>query len=85
MAGRHHVEPLQRIGFVAGAQLVEKFGGIRKLPAEGCGDFSAYFIAAATNGRPDGREQVRAQRVKGGHHRNTGRGMARRLLSGLKG
>ena len=58
MAGGHHVEPLDRIGFVAGAKLVEPFGGFSKLGEELGGDFGADFVAAATDGWADGGEEV---------------------------
>ncbi len=58
MAGRHHVEPLDGIGFVAGAELIEPIGGICKLGLELSGDFRANFVAAASDGRASGGEQI---------------------------
>jgi hypothetical protein len=53
MAGGHHVEPLERVRLVAGAEFVEEVGGVGKFCGEGGGDFGAYFVAAATDGRAD--------------------------------
>ena len=58
MAGRNHVEPLDGIGLIAGAELVEPFGGIEELGEELSGDFGADFVAAASDGRADGGEEV---------------------------
>ena len=58
MAGRHHVEPLDGIGLVAGAEFVEPFGGFGKLGEELGGDFRADFVTATANGRADGGEEV---------------------------
>jgi hypothetical protein len=54
----HHVEPLDGIGFVAGAELIEPFRGIRKLRLKLDGDFGANFVTAAVNGGADGGEEV---------------------------
>jgi hypothetical protein len=59
VAGGHPVEPLERIGLVAGAKLVEPLGGMRELGLELDGDLGADFVAAAADGRTDGSEQVR--------------------------
>jgi hypothetical protein len=58
MAWRHHVKPLDGVGFVAGAEFVEPFGGIGKLRVELGGDFCADFVATAANGRADSGEEV---------------------------
>lgn len=58
VAGRHHVQPLDGIGLVASAELVEPLRGFGELGKKLGGDFGADFIAAATNGRPDGGEEV---------------------------
>jgi len=58
VAGGHHVEPLDGIGFVAGAEFVEPFGRISELGLKLDGDFGADFVAAAADGGADGGEQV---------------------------
>ncbi len=58
MAGRHHVEPLDGVGLVAGAEFVEVVGGVRELGEELGGDLCADFVAAAADGRADGGEEV---------------------------
>jgi len=56
VAGGHHVEPLERIGFFAGARLVEEIGGVGKLGCELNDEFGADFVAAGADGRADGGE-----------------------------
>ncbi len=58
VAGGHHVEPLDWIGLVTGAELGEPVGGFRELREELGGDFGADFVAAASDGRADGGEDV---------------------------
>ena len=58
VARRHHVEPLYGIGLVAGAEFVEPLGGFGKLRLKLGGNFGADFVAAATDGRADGGEEV---------------------------
>jgi hypothetical protein len=58
VARRHHVEPLQGVGLVAGAEFVEELGGAGELRGEGCGDVGADFVAATANRRADGRQQI---------------------------
>jgi hypothetical protein len=58
VAGGHHVEPLERVGFVAGAEFVEEFGGVGEFCGEVCGDFGADFVAASADGGADGGEHV---------------------------
>jgi hypothetical protein len=58
VAGRHHVEPLERVGFVASAQLVEPFRGVRELRLEGLRNLGANFVAAAADGGADGGNEV---------------------------
>src|SRR5215467_819260 len=58
MARRRHVEPLQRIWFVACPQLVEPVGGVRKLRLEFNRDFNADFVATTANGGTDCGDQV---------------------------
>lgn len=58
MAGGHHVEPLERVGLVAGAEFVEEFGGVGEFCGEVGGDFGADFVAAAADGGADGGEHV---------------------------
>lgn len=58
MAGGHHVEPLDGIGLVAGAELVEIGGGVRELGEELGGNFGADFVAAGADAGADGGEKV---------------------------
>jgi len=58
MAGGHHVEPLDGVGFVAGAEFVEPLGRLGELGEELAGDFRADFVAAAADGRADRGEEV---------------------------
>jgi len=58
VAGRGHVEPLDGIGLVAGAEFVEPGGGVGELREELSGDFDADFVAAASDGRAKGGEEV---------------------------
>src|SRR6266700_2902830 len=46
VARRHPVEPLQGIGFFAGAEFVKIFRGVRKLRSEFRDEFGADFVAA---------------------------------------
>lgn len=58
MAGRGHVEPLERIGLVAGAEFVEIRRRIEELREELRGDFGADFVAAWADAGADGRDEV---------------------------
>jgi len=58
VARRHPVEPLERIGLVAGAEFIEPVRSIRKLRFEFDGNFRADFVAAAPDRRADGSEQA---------------------------
>ena len=58
MAWRHHVEPLDGVGLVACAELVEVGGGVGELGEELGGDFGAYFVAAGTDAGADGGKEV---------------------------
>jgi hypothetical protein len=58
VARGHHVEPLDRIGFVASAEFVEPFRSVGELGVELGGDFGANFIAAWADGWADGGEEV---------------------------
>ena len=58
MAGGHHVEPLDGVGLVAGAEFVEVVGGVGELGEELGGDFGADFVAAAADAGADGGEEV---------------------------
>jgi hypothetical protein len=53
-----HVEPLERIGFVAGAKLVKPFVGVGELRRELRGDFGADFVAAGADGGAESGEDV---------------------------
>ncbi len=56
--GWHHVEPLNGIRLVAGAEFIEPGGGFGELREELGGDFGADFVAATADGRADGGEEV---------------------------
>ncbi len=58
MAGGHHVEPLDGVGLVAGAEFVEVVGGVGELGEELGGDFGADFVAAGADAGADGGEEV---------------------------
>ena len=58
VARRHHVQPLDWVGLIAGAEFVEPFGRIGKLRMKLDGDFRADFVAAAANRGADRGEQV---------------------------
>lgn len=59
VAGRSHVEPLQRVRFVTSAQFVKPVRSLWELRAKLRGDLSTNLIAAAADGRADSREQIR--------------------------
>ena len=54
VTGRHHVEPLDGIGLVAGAKFVKPFRCFGKLGEELGSDFRADFVAAAADGWTNG-------------------------------
>jgi len=58
VAGGHHVEPLDRVGLVAGAEFVKIVWGVRELGEELGGDFGADFVAAGADAGADGGEEV---------------------------
>lgn len=58
MAGGHHAKPLEGVGLIAGAKLVEPFGSIRKLSQIGGRDFGANFVATAADRRAERGEQI---------------------------
>jgi hypothetical protein len=58
VARRRHVEPLNGIGFVSGARLVEIVVGIGELRGEFRDKFDANFIATRANGRTERGEKV---------------------------
>ena len=64
MARRHHVKPLERVGFVTGAEFVEPIGSVWKLRSEFDSDFGANFVAAPSDSRTDGGEQIRGLRAE---------------------
>ena len=59
MARGRHVEPLQGIRLVAGAQFVEPFRSIWELRAKLRSHFCSYFVATAANRGADGGKEVR--------------------------
>jgi len=58
VAWGHHVEPLDRIGLVTGAEFVKPAGGVGELGVELDGDFGADFVTAAADGGTDGGEEI---------------------------
>jgi len=58
VAGGHHGEPLERVGFVAGAKLIEPFRGVGELGKEGGGDLGANLVATAADRRAKRGEQI---------------------------
>ncbi len=58
VARRHPIQPLDWIGLIAGAELIEPFGGIGKLRLKLDGDFGAHFVAATANRGADGGEEI---------------------------
>jgi hypothetical protein len=58
VAGRLHVEPLQRIGFLAGAGLVEVVGGIGELRGEFGDEVGGDFVAARADRGADGGKEI---------------------------
>ncbi len=58
VAGRHHVEPLERVGFFAGARLVEIVGGGGELRSELGDEFGTDFVAAGADAGADGGEKI---------------------------
>src|SRR5271165_1256785 len=58
MARGHLIEPLDGIGFVAGAEFVEKIWRVSKLRKKVGGNFRADLVAAASDGGTDGGENI---------------------------
>ena len=58
VARGHHAEPLQRIGLIAGARLIEIVGGIGELRRELGDEFRAHFIAAGAYGGAESGEEI---------------------------
>jgi hypothetical protein len=58
VAGGRHVEPLQRIGFIAGAWLIEIFGRISELRGELADEFGADFVTTGADGWSDSSEEI---------------------------
>lgn len=58
VAGRFHVEPLERIGFFAGAGLVEVVSGIGELRGEFGDKVGGDFVAARTDRRADRGKEI---------------------------
>ena len=58
MTRRRHIQPLQGIGFVAGAQFVEPLGSVWELRSKFRCHFGAHFVATAANRRTDGSKDV---------------------------
>jgi hypothetical protein len=64
VARRHHGEPLERVGLVAGAKFVEPFGSVGKLGEEGGGDLRADFVATTADSGAENGEQIRRSGAK---------------------
>ena len=64
MARGHHVEPLDGVRLIAGAEFGEPFWGFGKLGEELGGDFGADFVAATADGGADGGEEVSGVRFE---------------------
>ena len=64
VARRHHVEPLDGIRLVAGAEFLEPFWGIGKLRLKLSGDLGAHFVAAAPDRGADGGEEIGGPRAE---------------------
>ena len=58
MAGRLHVEPLERIGLFAGAGFVEIVGGVDELRGEFGDELGSDFITARADGGADGSNEI---------------------------
>lgn len=58
VARRHHIEPLDGVGFVAGAKLLEVGGSVGELREKLRGDFGTDFVTATADARADGGEDV---------------------------
>lgn len=58
VAGRHHIEPLERIGLFAAARFIEPFGGVSELRGELGEKLGADFVAAWSDGRTEGRKEA---------------------------
>jgi len=58
VAGRFHIEPLERIGLFTGAGLVEIVGGIGKLGGEFGYEVCSDFVTAGADGGADGGHEI---------------------------
>ena len=58
VAGRHHIEPLKRVGLFAGVRLIEVFGGIGELRGKLGDEFGADFVTARADAGTDGSEKI---------------------------
>ena len=58
MARGHHAEPLQRIGFIAGARLIEKARGIGELRVEFGDEIRADLVATGADGRAESGKEI---------------------------
>ena len=59
VARGHHVEPLEGVGLLTGAGLVEIVGGIGKLRSELGHEVGGDFVAAGADGGADGGKEIR--------------------------
>lgn len=64
VAGRFHVEPLERVGLVACAGFVEVVVGIGELGHEFGDEIGGDFVATRANGGADGSEEMRRLAAK---------------------
>ena len=58
MARGHHSEPLQRIGFIASARLIEIAGGIGELRVEFGDELRADLVATGADGRAESGKEI---------------------------
>jgi len=58
MARGHHVEPLQGIGFIASARLIEVFGRIGELCGEFCDELRAHLVATPADRRAECGQEI---------------------------
>ena len=72
MAGRHHVEPFERVRFFAGRNKIESafepFSCGAELAGERLRDFGADFVAARADGRAERGDDVGGARAEGHAH-----------------
>lgn len=58
VARGHHAEPLQRIGLIARARLIEILGSVRELRGEFGDEIRADFVTAGADGWAESGEEL---------------------------